>query len=774
MRTCHAVLKAPVMTVVAMLLLLAIPPRSASGADAGSWQPLSGPFQNGGAMALDDTRHRILTWGGDGTDMVREMTLTGYPYPWRMLVTAGTPPAVRTGHALIYDRVQDRLIVFGGQDAGGQAFNDVWQLTLGADPTWSQLSPGGSVPDPRRDFGACYDPGSGRLFVLGGLDVDGNVVPGELFVLNLNSNPSWWFLPGQGGDNPSARCGSQLAFDPARNRLLMFGGNDGQDDLGDEYEFDLATYEWSSAPTSGIAPEPRRDHVCVYDQVSSQLLVWGGTAGDDSLRALDTATRHWTALNWFIGPPQQGGGRALGVFDWQWNRLIVLAGQRGADAWTFWKSSPENFWYWTGPTFSGFGGSMVLDRAHDRTIAYGGTEWPGNYVRTDFWQYSFADPIGWNGVNTGGVAPPPRTGHLAVWDDRHDRMLVLCGRDDGHLPTNTAYALQDSADFMNWQRLAPGGTPPSPRAHAAGIYDPVGDRVLLFGGLDGSGFLGDLHQLSLSASPTWSTLSTSGGPTGRAGASAIYDAPHHRMILFGGDDTTGQLVSDVWALNLPAATWTRLEPTGTPPTGRWKHAAVFDSRRNRMLVFGGRLSGGDEDDTWELDLSVTPPAWTQLATGGYPPMYRSEASAAYDSTSDRMVVYGGISLIDQSWAIGQQDLWGLQFDGTTVSAVMPTDGPSISGPLPSLSVSPNPFNGHAQFILEAAQAQSTVIAALTLYDLRGCRIARLFDGILAGGERRTVTWEGSDDSGRPVGSGTYLARAVVGGRTATTRISIVR
>ncbi|MHB8077985.1 MAG: Kelch repeat-containing protein [Candidatus Krumholzibacteriia bacterium] len=772
MKTRPALLKRTGATAFAALLLLSLPPRSARGGDAGSWQPLYGPSQNGGAVALDDTRHRILTWGGDGTDMVREMTLDGYPYPWRMLVTAGTPPAVRTGHALIYDRVQDRLIVFGGQDAGGQAFNDLWQLTLGAVPTWSQLSPGGDAPDPRHDFGASYDPGSGRLVVFGGLDGDGNVVPGDLFVLNLNSNPPWWWLPGQSGDIPSDRYGSPLAFDPARDRLLLLGGNDGQDDLGDEYELDLATFAWSAAPTAGSAPEPRHDHVCVYDQVSSQLLVWGGTAADDSVRALDTATRRWSALNWFIGPPQQGGGRALGVFDWQWNRLVVLAGQRGAEAWTFWKMSPTNFWYWTGPTACTFGGSMVLDRAHDRAIAYGGTDWPGNSARTDFWQFSFADPIGWNGVNTGGVSPPARTGQVAVWDDRHDRMLVLCGRDENLQPTNTAYALQDSADFMNWQALAPGGMPPSPRAYAAGIYDPVGDRVLLFGGLSGAGFLGGLYQLSLASSPTWSQLTPAGGPSGRAGASAIYDAPRRRMILFGGDDNN--YLNDVWALNLPAATWTQLAPTGTPPPGRWKHTAVFDARRNRMLVFGGRVSSADSADTWELSLASPTPAWTHLAPGGYAPLYRSEAAAAYDSTGDRMVVYGGISLIGPSWAIGQQDLWGLQFGGIAVGVALPPADRAASASGPRLSGSPNPFNGRARFELVAPAGPAAAVASLALYDLRGRRVATLFTGTLAGGESRTVNWDGNDDDGRPVGSGTYVARAVVGGRMATSRIAIVK
>jgi hypothetical protein len=77
-------------------------------------------------------------------------------------------------------------------------------------------------------------------------------------------------------------------------------------------------------------------------------------------------------------------------------------------------------------------------------------------------------------------------------------------------------------------------------------------------------------------------------------------------------------------------------------------AAVFDPRRDRMIVFGGwdgtATSTAFLNDTWALSLSAADDgAWTQLAPGGIVPGVRDAMSAAYDRFGDRMVVFGGWS-----------------------------------------------------------------------------------------------------------------------------------
>ena len=53
---------------------------------------------------------------------------------------------------------------------------------------------------------------------------------------------------------------------------------------------------------------------------------------------------------------------------------------------------------------------------------------------------------------------------------------------------------------------------------------------------------------------------------------------------------------------------------------------------------------------------------------------------------------------------------------------------------------------------------------LAVYDLRGQKVATLVSDALRAG-RHEVTWLGRDDSGRQVGSGTYVYRLTADGRT---------
>ena len=76
----------------------------------------------------------------------------------------------------------------------------------------------------------------------------------------------------------------------------------------------------------------------------------------------------------------------------------------------------------------------------------------------------------------------------------------------------------------------------------------------------------------------------------RSGHSAIYDPVRDRMVVFGGYSGTGYtyFLNDVWVLSLAGMpAWTQLTPTGTPPSARYGHSAIYDPVRDRMVVFGG-------------------------------------------------------------------------------------------------------------------------------------------------------------------------------------------
>jgi hypothetical protein len=88
-------------------------------------------------------------------------------------------------------------------------------------------------------------------------------------------------------------------------------------------------------------------------------------------------------------------------------------------------------------------------------------------------------------------------------------MIVFGGNDGAR--SNQVWTLSSLQSSPTWTQLTPLGTPPSPREHHSAVYDPVGARMIVFGGYDGA-LLNDVWALSLTDPPTWTPLTTSGTP----------------------------------------------------------------------------------------------------------------------------------------------------------------------------------------------------------------------------------------------------------------------
>src|SRR5205814_7325102 len=110
------------------------------------------------------------------------------------------------------------------------------------------------------------------------------------------------------------------------------------------------------------------------------------------------------------------------------------------------------------------------------------------------------------------------------------------------------------------------------------------DRLVVFGGeasMDGAHSA--VWELDLSGTPTWRVITPIGeGPSPRLGASAVFDPWGDRMVVFGGYHPIeylpchSPLFDETWALSLAGTpTWTRLY-TPTRPPGRLHHAAAID------------------------------------------------------------------------------------------------------------------------------------------------------------------------------------------------------
>jgi hypothetical protein len=162
--------------------------------------------------------------------------------------------------------------------------------------------------------------------------------------------------------------------------------------------------------------------------------------------------------------------------------------------------------------------------------------------------------------------------------------------------------------------------------------------TILFGG-DSGGFVNDTWEWSDSGAGYQWTLRSAGGPTvqpsGRRGHALA--ARGTRVVLFGGDNGAGA-VGDTWEWHGNLSQWLQVQQTAQHPEARSDHAMSGDDRRQRVVLFGGLDS--DESplaDTWEWDGST----WTQLMTRGEPDR-RSGHAMAYDADRRRVVLFGGI------------------------------------------------------------------------------------------------------------------------------------
>ncbi|MCX5747780.1 MAG: hypothetical protein NT062_35390 [Proteobacteria bacterium] len=174
------------------------------------------------------------------------------------------------------------------------------------------------------------------------------------------------------------------------------------------------------------------------------------------------------------------------------------------------------------------------------------------------------------------------------------------------------------------------------------------------------------------------------GPSPRGEVAGVIDATRDRFVVFGGNVAAPvncmpmtDIVDEVWAFDLACGAWQRLTPTGGPGP-RARHAVALDATHDRMLVFGGRTHPGSTytnyADVWSYDLATD--AWTAVSTTGTGPSPRSSATAVYDATHDRLLVFGGNTSTSGLVLTGTNDLWSLDLATGAWTAITAPNPPS--------------------------------------------------------------------------------------------------
>jgi hypothetical protein len=205
---------------------------------------------------------------------------------------------------------------------------------------------------------------------------------------------------------------------------------------------------------------------------------------------------------------------------------------------------------------------------------------------------------------------------------------------------------------LQWAQLVPDpGAAPAVRELASVLYDPVGRRLIVFGGQTYSGDLNDVWAFDLDQ-PGWTNITPASGPApvGRFTHNAVYDHANRRMLVWSGQGS-GAFLNDVWAFDLEAHTWSAFAPPPPMPNIRYGTAAVFDPIARHLVTYAGFTDQGRFGDVWRFDADGV--AWTDVTPAGGGPGVRCLHSASRDIRDHRMIMYGG----QRSGPLG--DLWAL-------------------------------------------------------------------------------------------------------------------
>ncbi len=288
--------------------------------------------------------------------------------------------------------------------------------------------------------------------------------------------------------SPSPRVGPAMAFDSARNVIVMFGGNSGTF-LSDTWE--RRGSAWTKR-TPAASPPARVGAAMAYDSARHVTVLFGGqvAGGGTGEATFLNDTWEWDGNNWTQRTPAVSpGARYFAAVAFDADRKSVVM----------------------------FGGS---DRGRTE---FGETwEWDGN----NWTKYSAA------------VSPSARADAPMVCDSARRVCLIFSG-DRGEFPSDT-WERRGS----DWARATPASSPPG-RGGSAMAFDSRRGVAVLFGGHDGpppAAWRADTWEWD---GQTWSQRTGQVAPPARIASAIAYDAARGVTVLFGGAGISGPL-GDTW------------------------------------------------------------------------------------------------------------------------------------------------------------------------------------------------------------------------------------
>ena len=518
---------------------------------------------------------------------------------WRQHRPLSNPPSLtRPGYA--YDPVGQQVVLFGGIIA--------FDTTSAATWTWDgwswKVRSGGPVG--RSAPAMAYHGRLGGVLMFGG------------FLETTPLNDLWlfdgetWSPVVVASASPPGRFGAAAAYDEQRGLWFMYGGcqipGDCSDPLDEMWAFN--GNRWARLEPPGAGPGPRYEAAMVYDPVQARLLLLGGRGrGNQTQRdlwAFDGVS--WRMLSSAATDDSFpiGVSRARAVYDRARRELL---------AW-------EHLDLDVQPTSAG----AVLWRWND-----------------EGWATATA-PLEINGPEPEQPSLGLRYEPALVYDRARQTTVLTSGL--SVLDTDTTWLWDGDA----WAPRQARPTAPTGTLWTASAYDPSRGVTVLFGGRSDYFTTASLWEWD---GGLWQERRFTDGPTARHSASMAYDPGRGGVVLAGGVAATGQNLRSVWLYD--GTDWRALPSL---PDARFSGHMAYDRARGELVYFGGQRGTSYQSSVWTLGPSST--EWTVEQPSGCPsacPSARAEGHMAYDQSTERVVLQGGMT---PSGPVG--DVWS--WDGT--------------------------------------------------------------------------------------------------------------
>jgi hypothetical protein len=307
--------------------------------------------------------------------------------------------------------------------------------------------------------------------------------------------------------SPPPRNGLAMAYDSARQKVVMFGGSG---PLADTWEWNGKdwTERCMAAPcnATGNVPPARAGHSMAYDAAHARTVLFGG----------DTMPMSETQDTWL----------------WDGVKWTAVCG-------TGCTPPPVRAW-----------AALAYDERRSRTVLFGGNTWVSVTCGYSMCPMAspYADTWEWVGTTWNQVMPmtPPGASYALgmAYDSKQKVSVLFGGLNASAMTTNETWAW----DGTNWAEACTAApcdaTLPPARSDFAMAYDSVRHKTVVFGG---SGPSDDTWE-----SDTWEwdgaawDLTTQGlSPPGRTDSAMVFDEATGSMLLFGGEGATSAL-SDTW------------------------------------------------------------------------------------------------------------------------------------------------------------------------------------------------------------------------------------